>query len=73
MIYNYYADGFGVISLRAFASIFIKDRVFFAFNVSIWLLYSDFAGLVDELRSVPFCSVIFISLRRIGVISLNVW
>ena len=44
MIYNYYAAGFGVISLRAFASIFIKDRVFFAFNVSIWLSYWGFPG-----------------------------
>ena len=33
----------------------------------------NFAGLVDELRSIPFSSVFFISLRRIGVISLNVW
>lgn len=32
MIYNYYAAGFGVVSLRAFASIFLKDRVFFAFK-----------------------------------------
>lgn len=60
MIYNYYAAGFGVVSLRAFASPFLKDRVFFAFNVSIWLLYSDFAGLVDELRSVPFSSAVFL-------------